>query len=135
MFHYNGPDCTADPGGCPDGLHQYYNYAADNDWEHSNVASIEDRINSCQLRKNGINKKVFVGLNNFVSPPSQSSAKRLNAYTAANDYVDACTEILETDINFLLADYWGQGELPRVTQDHNAARALQRRERKLLRIE
>ena len=138
MFHYNGPDCNADPTACPDGLHQYYNYAADNDWDYSNVASIENRTNSCELRKNGINKNVFVELNNFVSPPvSPSYAQRLNTYTAANDYVDACTELLETDINFLLVDFWDEGELPRFTQDHNAARALQvqRRERKLLRIE
>ena len=135
MFHYNGPNCNTDPAACPDGLHPYYNYAADNDWDHNNIESIEDRLNSCELRKNGINKYVFVGLNNFVSPPSQSSARKLSAYSAANDYVDACTELLETDINFLLVDFWSEGELPRVTQDHNAARALQRRERTLLRIE
>jgi hypothetical protein len=135
MFHYNGPNCNTDPGSCPDGLHQYYNYASDNDWDHSNVESIEDTINSCELRKNGINSNVFVGLNNFVSPPTRKAAKELNAYSAATEYVDTCAAFLGTDINFLLVDFWSEGELPRFTQDHNAAKARRRRERKLLRSE
>ena len=129
MFHYNGPDCNADPGACPDGLHLYYNYASDNDWEHSDPASIADRSTSCQLKKNGINSRAFVGLNNFVSPPRRSSAKEVNAYEAAKDYVDDCTRQLGEDINFVLVDFWSEGDLPRVTQEHNAKRALQRRER------
>jgi len=129
MFHYNGPDCNADPGACPDGLHLYYNYASDNDWEHSDPASIADRSTSCQLKKNGINSRAFVGLNNFVSPPRRSYAKEVNAYEAAKDYVDDCTRQLGEDINFVLVDFWSEGDLPRVTQEHNAKRALQRRER------
>jgi hypothetical protein len=133
MFHYNGPNCNTNPEACPDGLHQYYNYASDNNWSHSDVESIEDRVNSCELKFNGINNNVFVGLNNFVSPPSRKSAQTLNAYAAASDYVDTCTEVLQTDINFLLVDYWGEGDLPRFTQDHNAARALRQQKRNLLR--
>lgn len=133
MFHYNGPNCNANPEACPDGLHQYYTYASDNDWSNSDVESIEDRVNSCELKFNGINNNVFVGLNNFVSPPSRKSAQTLNAYAAASDYVDTCTEVLQTDINFLLVDYWSEGDLPRFTQDHNAARALRQQQRNLLR--
>mmetsp|Transcript_25592 Transcript_25592/g.59981 ORF Transcript_25592/g.59981 Transcript_25592/m.59981 type:complete len:399 (-) Transcript_25592:290-1486(-) len=121
MFHYNGPDCNIDPGACPDGLHLYYTYAMDNNWDHSGIDSIEDRSSSCELRKNGINRKQFVGLNNFVSPPSRSKAKQLNEYSSALDYVQDCTRQLGVDINFLLVDYWSEGDLPRVTQDHNAA--------------
>lgn len=125
MFHYNGPDCNADPAACPLGLHQYYNYASDNDWEHLNIESIENRLNSCELKKNGINSKTFVGLNNFVSPPTRAIAEKLNEYSAATSYVNTCAGLLETHINFLLVDFWSEGDLPRFTQDHNAARALQ----------
>jgi len=136
MFHYNGPDCVNDPSLCPDGLIDYRGYASDNNWEHDDVESIEDRSNSCELRKNGVNSKTFVGLNNFVSPPSRKDAKTLNEYSAAANYVDACTVILQTNINFLLVDFWGEGDLPRFTQDHNAALVQRnRRERKLLRNE
>mmetsp|Transcript_9450 Transcript_9450/g.28195 ORF Transcript_9450/g.28195 Transcript_9450/m.28195 type:complete len:403 (+) Transcript_9450:171-1379(+) len=136
MFHYGGPNCNLDPPACPDGLHLYYNYGSDNYWEHLNVASIENRLNSCELTINGINRKDFVGLNNFVSPPSQTSAEKVNAYSSAMDYVDTCTELLSTDINFLLVDFWSVGDVPRVTQDHNAFLIQRRRteERNLLQI-
>ena len=135
MFHYNGPDCNADPGACPDGLHQYYAYASDNDWSHDSVESIEDRLISCRLRPNGINNDVFVGLNNFVSPPSETSAREINAYSAVSKYVDTCSAMIGTDINFLLVDFWNEGELPRFVQDHNTALAVQQRGRKLSRTE
>jgi len=123
MFHYNGPICSKDPTACPDGLNQYYRYASDNDWEHPDIESIEDRLSSCELKHNGINNTEWVGLNNFVSPPNQKSAKTLNEYLAAADYVNQCQALLEVDINFLLVDFWSEGDLPRFTQDHNAALA------------
>jgi len=123
MFHYNGPRCEANSATCPDGLHYYYHYASDNDWEHPDIASIQNRLDSCELKKNGQNKNVFVGLNNFVSPPSRESAKKLNAYSEVTDYVITCTELLETDINFLLVDFWSEGDLPQITQSLNTARA------------
>ena len=123
MFHYNGPICSKDPTACPDGLHQYYRYASDNDWEHPDIESIEDRLSSCELKHNGINNTEWVGLNNFVSPPNQKSAKTVNEYLAAADYVNQCQALLEVDINFLLVDFWSEGDLPRLTQDHNAALA------------
>lgn len=129
MFHYNGPNCNIDPGGCPDGLHLYYNYASDNDWDHPDAASIADRSTSCQLVKNGINSRTFVGLNNFVSPPKRSAAKEVNEYAAAKDYINDCMRQLGEDINFVLVDFWSEGDLLRVTQEHNAKRALQRRQR------
>lgn len=134
MFHYNGPDCLVDSTSCPDGLENYYGYASDNDWDHADIASIEDTATSCVLKKNGVNSKTFVGLNNFVSPPSKKSAQTLNEYSAAAEYVATCSAVLQTDINFLLVDFWSEGDLPRFTQDHNAALVQRRRkERKLLR--
>lgn len=135
MFHYNGPDCNQFPDECPSGLHWYYSYASDNDWEHGTVSSISNYESSCALRGNsGGNQVDWVGLNNFVTPPSKDAAQRLNAYDAAKTYVDTCAATLNNDINFIIADFWEQGELPRVAQDSNRARAIQQaRERKLLR--
>jgi hypothetical protein len=79
----------------------------------------------------------WIGLNNFVSPPSQDDAKTLNSYDTAKTYIDTCSQVFGTDVNFLITDFWSEGELPRMTQDHNMARAEQRRlwleERTLLR--
>ncbi|KAG7359961.1 hypothetical protein IV203_035059 [Nitzschia inconspicua] len=135
MFHYNGPNCNLFPDECPSGLHWYYNYASDNDWEHASVSSITNTDTSCALRANaGGNRVDWIGLNNFVSPPSRDAAQRLNAYDTAKAYIEACSAILNNDINFLITDFWEQGELPRLVQDLNRARALaQIRKRTLLR--
>jgi hypothetical protein len=128
MFHYNGPNCNTNPEECPDGLHLYYNYASDNFWEHETISSITNTANSCVLNPNGYGRQDdWVGLNNFVSPPSQDAAMTLNSYDTAKTYIDQCSQILGTDINFLITDFWSEGELPRMTQDHNTARAAQRR--------
>jgi hypothetical protein len=135
MFHYNGPDCNQFPDECPSGLHWYYDYASENDWEHGTVSSITNTDTSCTLRSNsGGNKVDWIGLNNFVGPPSQDASQRLNSYDIARNYVDTCSATLGNDINFIIADFWGEGELTRVAQDYNRARALQQtRQRTLLR--
>jgi len=138
MFHYNGPDCNENPEECPNKLNYYNNYASDNNnLLFSEPQSIEDRENSCavQRRNKAVNKNknTFVGLNNFVTPSNVNEvgkmnaindAERLNEYYAIKDYVDSCADIIGTDINFVLNDWWGEGELIRLTQDHNSARAL-----------
>jgi hypothetical protein len=79
----------------------------------------------CVLRGNsGGNKVDWIGLNNFVSPPSQDAFQRLNAYDVAKNYVDTCSASLGNNINCIIADFWGERELPRVAQDYNSARAL-----------
>lgn len=133
MFHYNGPNCLTD-GTCPDGLHYYYDYASDTDWENDSVSSIQDTATSCLLRANsGANTNTWIGVNNFVSPPSQEAAAVLNSYSEAKNLIDTCSTILGTDVNFLLADFWSEGELPRVAQEHNLVRAVQRRQSRRLR--
>jgi hypothetical protein len=130
MFHYNGPDCTTD-GSCPNGLHYYYDYASDTDWENESVSAIQNASNSCLLMGNGgADTDTFVGVNNFVATPSEDAARTLNSYSEAKDRIDACSAIIGTDVNFLIADFWSEGELPRVTQEHNLARAVQQRRRR-----
>jgi len=126
MFHYNGPNCDLYPEECPSGLHWYYDYASDNEFEHETISSITDTDTSCILRPNaGGNRRDWIGLNNFVSPPSQDAAQILNAYNASKRYVEDCSSFLGTDINFVIVDFWNEGEMLRMTQDYNKARALQ----------
>jgi hypothetical protein len=78
-------------------------------------------------------RNTFVGLRNFVSPKNLDEvdrvnairdATRLNRYYASQDYVESCAEILDTEINFILNDWWGVGDVLRMTQDYNTARGL-----------
>jgi hypothetical protein len=96
---------------------------------------IENRTDSCMVQRRNMTEyaNTFVGLRNFVTPKSLEEvgkvnaiwdAERLNKYYAAQDYVESCAEILETNINFIQNDWWGVGDVLRMTQDYNTARAL-----------
>lgn len=138
MFHYNGlsgQDCIEKPAACPPQFHHYYDYVSDNDdYTFSSTVSIEDRESSCVTqRMSTYNENTLVGLQNFVTPNNWKEAgrrkairdaERLNQYYAIKDYVDSCTITQGRDINFVTNDWWGVGELIRLTQDHNTARAL-----------
>ncbi|VEU36252.1 unnamed protein product [Pseudo-nitzschia multistriata] len=135
MFHKNGPNCNEDPGACPNQLLYYKDYVSDNtDREFRLPSEIEDRESSCALqRPDNYNENTLVGLSNYVSPANfklygkvnaKRHAEQLNQYYAIKDYVDTCSDIQGTDINFVYNDWWGIGELIRLTQDHNSARAL-----------
>ena len=134
MFHYNGPDCNVDPTVCPTKMHYYPDYVSDNNREFFDATDIENRTDACEVQgPDELGQNTFVGLSNFVVPANLKEfgrinairdAKRLNQYYAMKDYVETCSDILATDINFILNDWWGIGELLRFTQDYNSARAL-----------
>lgn len=132
MFYYNAPDCTQ-LGGCPFGMHHYPDYATETQFQYDSVDVWQnDKDYACSVRWTPT-VSAFLGLNAFVTPPSQDAAKVMNSYESAKSHIEACSSMLSADINFYIADFWSEGDLPQVTQEHNLARAsvrrLQRRHR------
>jgi len=121
MFHYNGPTCQQ-PGECPDGLHHYWDYAIDTPWNFQSLSAIQATSESCAFRRApGLAGKTFFGINNFISPPDQAEAKTVNEYEFAKNRIATCSDVNEgLDVNFIYADFWSEGDLPRLTQEHNA---------------
>jgi hypothetical protein len=128
MFHFNGPQCNQE-GDCPAGLHNYWDYATNTNWEFESLTELRATSTSCQFQRTpGIAGKTFFGLNNFVTPPDQSAARTVNSYNFAKLRMETCSELNDSlDVNFIYADYWSEGDLPRVTQEHNTALAGRRR--------
>jgi len=136
LFQHNGPNCTETPLECPNELHYYHDWISDNSERiFMRPEEIENRTDSCNVQTWNITEypNTFVGLRNFVTPIDFKEAgktnaiwdaERLNKYYAAQDYVESCAEILETNINFIQNDWWGEGDVLRMTQDYNTARAL-----------
>lgn len=136
MFHHNGPNCTETPQDCPNALHYYEDWVSDNnDHVFIDPFEIENRTNSCEVNRSGIMEytNTFVGLRNFVSPfdlkerdkiNAIRSAERLQEYYAAERYIEACEDIFGRKINFLTDDWWGVGDVLRMTQDYNTRRVL-----------
>ncbi|KAL3943574.1 MAG: hypothetical protein SGBAC_002355 [Bacillariaceae sp.] len=131
MFHFNGPDCTTeDP--CPPGLHLYDKYAINTNWEFRNLEDVEDIEASCDLAlKEALSHQSFFGVNNFLSPPSYAISKTLNSVDFARERIRACSEKANLDVNFIYADFWSEGALPELVQEHN--RELARRRQRTLR--
>jgi hypothetical protein len=131
MFHFRGSEC-GDPSTCPPGLHFYLDYATNTPFDFGSVSDVEATSASCKFgttpRANG---KTFFGVNDFQSPPSQSAAQTLNSLEFAKNRIDTCSELNEgLDVNFIYADFWNEGDLIELTQQHNAALAA-RRERRI----
>ena len=128
MFHYNGPQCD-ESGNCPGGLHNYWDYAVNTDWEFESLTEVRATSTSCTFsRTPGISGKTFFGVNSFVTPPDQSAARTVNSYDFAKLRMETCSDLNDfLDVNFIYADYWSEGELPRLTQKHNTALAAHRR--------
>lgn len=136
MFHHNGPNCTETPDDCPNAMHYYEDWISDNNNNmFMDPFEIENRTNSCKVNRSDIMeyKNTFVGLRNFVSPFALKeldkvnairNAERLQEYYATESYVEACEDIFGRKINFITDDWWGVGNVLRMTQDYNTGRVL-----------
>ena len=115
-------------------FHYTPDWIADNYYLHFSLPEeIEDRDLSCVLQRSYLTNytNTLVGLENFINPADWNKLARINIYNdterilkyhAVQDYVTSCKEILQTDINFVADDWWGVGDVPRMTQDYNSKR-------------
>jgi hypothetical protein len=128
VFHHRGPACD-EPGTCPPGLHHYYEYAIDTQWNLNGLPEVADSANSCAFtRTPGVASKTFFGLNNFIIIPAQSNAQIMNEYNYVSDRIETCSSLNDDlDVNFIYVDFWNEGDLPRLVQERNTAMALRRR--------
>jgi hypothetical protein len=132
MFHYNGPQCNGDVI-CPAGLHYWFDYAMETEFSFDTIDDVLELPRACTITR-GSTRSTFFGVNSFVSPPRQRYAETINAYDFTKERIANCSALYSgLDVNVVFADFWSQGDLPRVTQDHNRALAQARRRRRKLR--
>lgn len=127
LFHSRGPSCD-EQAPCPPGLHPYDKYAVNTQWQLENLDAAANFESSCTLTDTPSNETTFFGLNNFVIPPVESSAQIMNEYNYLTNRMEACSTFNGgLDVNFVYVDFWSEGDLPRLVQDLNAAKASLRR--------
>jgi len=133
FFHFNGPNCRDTE--CPDGMHFWFEYAAETEFSFPNTAALEDSPNSCKVTRGGNLQRepasrTFFAVNDFVTPAKQSSAEVVNEYSFANKRIQECkAEYNDLDVNVISVDYWQRGDLVRLQQDVNQARGTQSQSR------
>lgn len=128
VFHFQGPACD-DTDPCPPGIHPYYRFTSNSQWNLQNLNQVANSTFSCSFTQ--IPQPLgttFFGLNNFVVPPVQSSARTMNEYEYLANRIETCSNFHDgLDVNFVYVDFWNEGEVPRLVQDRNAAKALRRK--------
>ena len=103
------------------------------------VDQVLDIKRSCNVTKLE-STKPFFGITSHVSPPSQVDSVTINSYNFAKKRNVDCSEQLQNqndvnmEVNFVYADFWFEGDLPRVVQEHNAGIAYGMRKKKNRRL-
>ena len=132
LFHYAASTCSEPDkaDACDKGLHYYWDYAVNTPWNYADLSEIRSTSHSCSFngRIPGVAGTTFFGVNNFITPPDQVAARTLNSKTFAENRITTCSEDNQfLDVNFVYVDYWSEGDLPELTQEHNTDLALGRR--------
>lgn len=128
MFHYNGDTCGNAGFNCPPGFHDWFAFAGETRFEYTLAEEFEDKAYACEITR-GRSKANFYALNLFTSIPSREvSSTLLNTQAFLEDHIQACSQINNgLDVNVLFVDFWEEGDLPEVVQNHNSNLANQRR--------
>lgn len=123
IFHYNGVDSEND-NHLP-GFHSWPRNAGETRKTFRSLADFETST-SCEVTR-GSNNHTFFAINTFISPPSQLGSEKLNALSFAKNRLAHCSSLNDfADVNVIFADFWSEGELPQLAQEHNAALASRR---------
>jgi hypothetical protein len=129
FFHYNGESCTKvtlpsnETDACPFGFHPWFLYAAETKFSFSTLKQLQNTSNSCMVTRGGSSVKDFFGVNVFLTPPQITpTLKSINKYDFLKPHVQACTDLNGgLQVNLILINYWGIGDLLKVVFDLNSA--------------
>ena len=121
MFHYNGPTCRSE-GECPPGLHYYFDYVAETEFQFSTIESFENVEYSCQITRGGNARFMsFFGVNIFLTMPDPLGANTLNSLEFIRNRVAACSEFNENKtVNFVYFDFWSVGNILEYATTYNS---------------
>jgi hypothetical protein len=123
IFHYNGVECENDD--CPPGFHSWPQNAGETRSTFRSLADFE-ATTSCEVTR-GSNNHTFFAVNTFISPASQLGSEQLNTLSFSRTRLETCSSRNDfVDVNVIFADFWSEGELPQLAQEHNAALASRR---------
>lgn len=137
VFHLNGPTCREGESSCPKGLHYYFEYFQETEFQFETVDDLLDVETSCLVTRGaGTSTGDFFAVNNFVTAqgaaaflsesPPQVVANTVNARDFASERIQSCAAFIEKgayrgedDVNLLYVDYWSVGDIIEVVQEHN----------------
>jgi len=134
-FHFNGPDCNQD-GACPDGMHYYFRYFQETNWDFASIDALANTQESCPVTRGATTSTgAFYGVNDMVTLKDAAAvdldllvekATATNSYDFAKNRIQDCQQVLEAgtyfgddDVNVIYVDFWSLGDIVQVVQEHN----------------
>ena len=122
LFHYNVGVCYQEEEGCPYGLHDYFVYAEETEFELASLVEVKDTARSCNVTR-GSNRATFFGINLFLTLPSRNVAAEINSLQFLQSHVSDCEQRNNGYLaNIVWVDFWTQGNLPLFVQRRNQNR-------------
>mmetsp|Transcript_17309 Transcript_17309/g.22914 ORF Transcript_17309/g.22914 Transcript_17309/m.22914 type:complete len:391 (-) Transcript_17309:253-1425(-) len=128
IFHHNGPTCGANDN-CPSGLHYYFDYVGESDFEISSVSDMRNFSAFCPVdRGNEVNggRNNLYAVNHFLKTPYKNVALTTNENNFIEERIAGCEDITNLRTNMVIVDFWSLGDLPEFTQETNKARAAEK---------
>jgi hypothetical protein len=138
-FQYNNnipctnPSTGEPNGNCPNGFHDWFIYAVENQYMFDAVSTITNEVSySCNLTRGdasydhittetGQRPNVFFGLNVFTSIPSEANCAITNEKKFLSSLISSCKDYNENlQPNVIFVNCWDVGDLLNVTNEYNA---------------
>jgi hypothetical protein len=127
LFYVSSPNGS---GVHPPGIHYFFDYGMQNEFSYESVDDLRDTLGSCSLRSagSGGTREWFL-INAFVTrvqfgvqvAPSREAAAEINTIQFSEPLLDACEQFHGQKVNLIVVDFWSEGNLPALVDQHNAA--------------
>jgi hypothetical protein len=129
VFHFNGPTCAQTL--CPPGLHFWYDYAVNTQYDFGSINALEDTQASCSLTSGGgSSTREWFRVNNFVTSlfSNTRAAATVNSLEFIQERVAACSAQNLMAVNLVAVDYWSVGNVLESVQTYNQGLVTQKQQ-------
>ena len=128
VFYFNGGYCDNDL--CPAPFHQWFDYAAETQFDSSSISDLNNYEYSCEVTRGPgsspaerVNNADFFVVNNFVTPPDPDAATTTNSKDFLAGRLSKCANLNSKRPNFVYIDFWSNGVTAELVQYANGQMA------------
>jgi hypothetical protein len=110
---------------CPPGMYDWFQYAAETEYQFDSVAELRDEAYSCRVTR-GSATAPLLGVNVFLSLPNPTASRTLNGADFLRPHLQGCAQRNGRasrrggGVNAVLVDFWDEGDVLEVVREHNS---------------
>jgi hypothetical protein len=127
VFHFSGPTCAETA--CPPGLHFWFDYGVNTQYDFGSINALTDIPSSCTLTSAGrTSTRDWFRVNNYVTAivSNPNAANTVNSVAFAEARVAACSaQNNDLPVNLVAVDFWSRGNIVDLVQNYNEGLVVQ----------